>query len=324
MPSRSAYELRSASTRLYARLDEEDTVEIKRRVAQCPDLYVPPAERSDSTVQLPILLSYGMWLGVSSVAEKTKLPSVQPPETVHAMARGPLAAAGGLYEADLVADAVRSAGVDIATIDRGLDFGCSSGRLVRVLAAAYPRARWLACDPNEPAIRWASENLHSIDFFVNANEPPLQIDDASLDLVCAISIWSHFSPALGLRWFAEMHRLIRPGGHLVCTTHGLTSIAFFAENGMRTSQQASDMARALYRRGWWYANEFGVQGDWGLIHDDWGTAFLSPEWLLSVLCPQWRVAEFAPGQNQGNQDVYVLERAARDEPRAPVSSASRP
>ena len=64
-----------------------------------------------------------------------------------------------------------------------------------------------------------------IEFFVNDNAPPLPLADGSLDLVYAISIWSHFAPELGLRWFEEMHRLIRPGGHLVCTTHGLTSVA---------------------------------------------------------------------------------------------------
>ncbi len=45
-----------------------------------------------------------------------------------------------------------------------------------------------------------------------------------------------------------------------------------------------------------------------MINPDWGTAFLSPEWLLTHLCPRWRVLEFAPGRNQDNQDVYVLQR----------------
>ena len=51
-----------------------------------------------------------MWLGMPAVAEKTQLPSVQPLEHIHAMARGPLAAAGGLYEADMTIDALRSVG----------------------------------------------------------------------------------------------------------------------------------------------------------------------------------------------------------------------
>ena len=46
----------------------------------------------------------------------------------------------------------------------------------------------------------------------------------------------------------------------------------------------------------------------GVVTPDWGTAFLSPEWMLAKLCPAWRVLEFAPGRNQENQDVYVLQR----------------
>jgi hypothetical protein len=106
-----------------------------------------------------------------------------------------------------------------------------------------------------------------------------------------------------------MHRLLRPGGRLVCTTHGLTSIAYYAEHGLRSSQQSREISDSLYKRGWWYAAEFGETGDWGVVNPDWGTAFLSPEWMLTQLCPGWRVVEFAPGRNQGNQDVYVLERA---------------
>ena len=55
----------------------------------------PPARRW-------LVLNYGMWLGIPEVIERTGLKPDQPPPDVHAMARGPLAAAGGLGEADLV------------------------------------------------------------------------------------------------------------------------------------------------------------------------------------------------------------------------------
>jgi SAM-dependent methyltransferase len=124
----------------------------------------------------------------------------------------------------------------------------------------------------------------------------------------AISIWSHFEPELGLRWFEEMHRLLRPGGHLVFTTHGLSTVAHDATNDLRTPEQSREIADALYRQDYWYAPEFGEEGDWGVVSPDWGTAFLSPEWVLAQLCPRWRVLDYVAGRNQGNQDVYVLER----------------
>jgi SAM-dependent methyltransferase len=296
------------SSVLYRRLDENDVMRIERRIGEVPELNDHYARAATPAVRRFLALSFGLWLNVAEISEKTGLNARQPPEEVHAMARGPLAAAGGLYEADLIVDALASADIDVRNFTRGLDFGCSSGRVVRVLAAAYPSIRWSACDPNEPAINWAAQNLPGIKFFVNGQAPPLPLAGGELDVAYAISVWSHFSPELGIRWFEEMRRLLRPQGCLVITTHGLTSIAYYAAHELRTPEQSREITDALYHKGWWYAREFGEVGDWGVVNPDWGTAFLSPEWLLTQLCPRWRVLEFVPGRNQHNQDVYVLQR----------------
>jgi SAM-dependent methyltransferase len=312
-----AIERASTTNALFERLSEEDVAEIEQKIAESPELRELRASlrelgasfgKATSDVNRHLVLSAGVYLKVPAALAKTGLSAAEPPEDIHAMSRGPLAAGGGLYDADFIVDALVNAGADIASIGRALDFGCSSGRVVRVLAAAYPQIEWNGCDPNARAIAWASETLPGADFFVNDDAPPLPLDDASLDLVYAISIWSHFEPTLGLRWFEEMHRLIPPGGHLVCTTHGFASVAFNATKEERTLEQSKEIAESLYRQGWWYAQEFGEEGDWGVINPEWGTAFLSPEWMLTQLCPQWHVCEFGPGRNQENQDVYVLER----------------
>lgn len=294
--------------RLHARLSAEDVIKIKQAIAHEPLLAASYVAAPDERVRLQMTLAYGIWLGQAGVVSKTGLPIPQPPEDVHMMAHGPLAAAGGLYEADMVACALASSGGEMNDVRHALDFGCSSGRVVRVLKAAYPDIAWQACDPNAPAIAWASQHLPGIEFFMSEDEPPLPLIDASLDLVYAISIWSHFAPDLGLAWFDEMRRILRPGGCLVCTTHGLTSVAYYAEHEQRTLEQSQEIADALFRRGCWYAPEFGEEGDWGVVNPEWGTSFISPEWLLAQLCPRWRVLEFAPGRNQDNQDVYVLQR----------------
>jgi SAM-dependent methyltransferase len=200
------------------------------------------------------------------------------------------------------------AGVDLAGIGSALDFGCSSGRAVRVLAAAYPDVDWHGCDPNREAIEWASENLPGIDFSVSPQHPPLEFEDAKFDLVFAISIWSHFAEEPALAWLAEMRRIVRPGGVLVATAHGYRTMALEEEGGRRTPELLSEIAGALYERGFWYRAEFGDQGDWGVKDPGWGSAFLTPEWLLSHTTADWRLAGFAPGRVERNQDLYVLER----------------
>lgn len=307
-PAQLAHDAQSVTKLLFDRLSADDVTDIARRVAAAPDLATLPAIGSDPAVRRWLVLNYGMWLKLPAVIERTRLLPDQPPEAVHAMARGPFAAAGGLGEADMIVDALCSVGATVNDAVEALDFGCSSGRVVRVLAAAYPEVHWRGCDPNELAIQWASEHLAQIEFFVNEQQPPLPIADGQLGLVYAISIWSHFAPELGLRWFGEMHRLIRSGGYLVFTAHGIQSVSFYAEHGSRSPEQARAIAEALFRSGFWYAAEFGPAGDSGIVNPEWGTAFLSPEWVLTNLCPRWRVLEYAPGRNQLNQDLYVLQR----------------
>ncbi len=287
---------------------DDEVREVEARIEEVSELAAYYRTAPDEVARRRLALAFGVWLRLSPLREKGGLEESQPPEEIHAMARGAIAAAGGLYEADMVVDALASCGIEMDQVRHALDFGCSSARVVRVLAAAYPGIRWRGCDPNGPAVEWAGANLPGIDFFRSGDEPPLPLPDGSLDLAYAISIWSHFGPELGLRWFDEMRRLIRPGGHLVFTTHGLTSVAYYAARELRSPQQSDEILGDLYRQGFWYAPEFGEQGDWGVVNPEWGTAFLSPEWVLANLCPRWQVLEFAAGRNQENQDVYVLRR----------------
>ncbi len=307
-PGRLAQEQDTVTRTLYERLSPEDLAAVEALIRDTPGAwshYFGEATRAENH---DLLLALGVWLGSERLIERTGLVRAEPPEDVHTMTRGAQNAAGGLYEANLVIDALHSGGGDIGRVSRALDFGCSSGRVLRPLAAAFPQIEWSGCDPNGPAIAWASENVPGIAFFTSGPRPPLPVGDGELDLAYAISIWSHFNPPRGLEWFTEMHRLIAPGGYLVMTTHGPTSVAHYVSAGLRSAEQARAILDALYKRGWWYAAEFGAAGDWGVVDPDWGTAFVSPEWLLAQLCPSWGVVEYAAGRNQENQDVYVLQR----------------
>jgi SAM-dependent methyltransferase len=308
VPGQLACEAQTVTETLYARLGPDDVAAAERRIRGEPGAWEHYFGTASRVENHGLLLALGVWFSCEPVIERTGLTRVEPPEEIHAMARGPLNGAGGLYEANMVIDALTGAGIEVSSLRAALDFGCSSGRVLRSLAAAFPDLDWHGCDPNAPAIEWAAANLPGIDFFVSPDTPPLRLGDASLDLVYAISIWSHFSPARGLDWFEEMRRVLRPGGCLVMTTHGFAAVAHYAETRRRGPDQLAEIERDLYRRGWWYAAEFGAAGDWGVVDPEWGTAFLSPEWLLAQLCPRWRVLEYAPGRNMENQDLYVLQR----------------
>jgi len=308
-PGRFLVEAGTASAQLAARLDAATTQTLEARIDADPQLAPIYRGVEDPTVARHLLLAFGAHLGDAELLARTGLSAAQPPEGVHSMAQGPLAAAGGIYEADMVADALASTGVELATVRAALDFGCSSGRVARVLAAAYPGTQWIGCDPNEDAVAWAATEFPAVRWFASANEPPLPLADSELDLVYAISIWSHFEPLFGLRWLEEMRRVLAPGGHLVLTTHGWTALAYDARNARRPLAECVEIERALSREGHWFIDPFGEAGDWGVVNSLWGSAFVTADFLSEQLCPLWRVVEFVPGRNQHNQDVYVLARA---------------
>jgi SAM-dependent methyltransferase len=290
---------------LYALLTQEDVraVEADADAAQRELLEgAAPVDRRR------LLLHLGVHQENPGVLERTGLTTPMPPEGVHSMASGPAAAGGSLYYADLVVDALEAAGAPLEEGMSVLDFGCSSGRVVRVLSATHRGCRWLGCDPIPEAIEWAAGHIDGVEFERSPQHPPLPLPDGSLHVVYAISIWSHFAARSAREWLAEMRRVLEPGGKLLMTTHGAHSVEHSRANRLRDEATLIEVSRALEREGHWYRNEFGETGDHGVVDPDWGTAFLSPEWLLREATPEWSVLLFASGRVEDNQDLYVLER----------------
>ena len=289
---------------LFDRLTDADVAAVEARLEPAEAEHWRTAEGHH---RMRLALAFAAHYGIQPALQHSGLSDATPDPAVHSMARGATAAGGSAYYADLVVDSLRQSGLELAAGQSGLDFGCSSGRVVRVLAAAYPDLDWHGCDPIPEAIEWARANLPGISFERSPEYPPLPYEEGSFDLVFAISIWSHFSEGAALAWLTEMRRLLKPGGRLLITTHGEQTVAHTHGLGARSEEQLREVREALYEGGFWYAAEFGAVGDHGVANPDWGTAFLSAEWLLAKATPEWRVAFFRPGRVEADQDVYVLE-----------------
>lgn len=97
---------------------------------------------------------------------------------------------------------------------RFLDFGCGTGRLLRMLAQFAPERTYSGCDVNPIAINWLQERhiRNAGEIATIATEPPLPFSDSSFDVVLAWSIFSHYSEPLHRRWLDELARVAVPGG----------------------------------------------------------------------------------------------------------------
>lgn len=309
-----------ATTALYGRLDPADVEATEARLSSddarlwrlASEPGIDPAiwrMLAGVPGREALTLALALHYGVEGVEEKTRLRAVMPPEGVHAMTAGSWATGGSYYYADLLGEALAAAGSLVPENGAALDFGCSSGRLARVCAAVWPGVRWHGCDPNEGAIAWAAEHLGDLaEFNVSPSAPPLPYADGEFDLVVAVSIWSHFGDLYALRWLQEMHRILRPGGHLILTTHGWDSIAHFHFFSLRPPSLLARVGVGLYERGFFFHDEFGKEGDLGLRDEQWGLTFFTLEWLLPRVADAWGLAWYSPGRAQGNQDVLVFQR----------------
>lgn len=234
------------------------------------------------------------------LARKIGLPWIETPPDVHDVVSGKTPF-GDLYFCDMLA----SLGPIEGPV---LDFGCSSGRVIRNLKVAFPAIDAWGCDPRARSIEFIAPLVPSVNWFVSSTVPPIMSGKLPLfDLVFAISVWSHFSEERALEWFAEMARIIRPGGRLVFSTHGLRSIRHLTTHPKGPMPAAhGERIVARLKAGQFHYQRYPAGSE---FDEHWGMAFMPRDWCAARLSGHWTVERFAPGLAMMNQDVYVLRRS---------------
>ena len=80
--------------------------------------------------------------------------------------------------------------------------------------------------------------------------------DASFDAVYNFSVLTHLSETVQLQWVREMHRVLRPGGLLICTTHGKAYRYLLSMESERARFDAGELVeQGRYEEGkkWFFA-----------------------------------------------------------------------
>jgi len=106
----------------------------------------------------------------------------------------------------------------IRPVMRILDVGCGTGTLTLAVASRLGRGEIIGIDaaPKMIAIarRKAARSICPAAFFVGVSEA-LDFEDASFDLIVNSMFTHHIDRELKERSFAEMHRVLKPGGALI-------------------------------------------------------------------------------------------------------------
>lgn len=126
---------------------------------------------------------------------------------------------GGAWAREAIEQILASAGASLPAGARVLDFGCGCGRVARAWLTAGDQ-RFTGTDSDPAAVRWCRRHLPKAHFLTNGPWPPLALPAASCDLVYALSVFTHLPEAQQRKWFAELGRVLAPGGWLVVSLHG--------------------------------------------------------------------------------------------------------
>lgn len=119
--------------------------------------------------------------------------------------------------------------------DQVLDFGCGCGRVLRHLVPFATRHRLYGTDIDHEAVAWCRQNLPSVSLGVNGPLPPLPYPDGTLDLIYVFSVFTHLNEEYQFAWLKELKRVLKRGGILVASTHGVFAQDRNARAGLLTN-----------------------------------------------------------------------------------------
>jgi SAM-dependent methyltransferase len=199
----------------------------------------------------------------------------------------------GSRAADSVRAVLRGSGIEVDHLDAILDFGCGCGRVLRHWHS-LKSTRVFGTDYNPRLVEWCRLNLSFADVRENRLEPPLRYDDMAFDLVYALSVFTHLTRDLQDAWMRELFRIVKPGGHLLITTHGEYYIRRLNEQERRR----------------FLAGDLVVKNNLGAPGTNTCSAYHPVAYVRNHLALDFQVEQFIPSGATGNpmQDLYLLRR----------------
>jgi len=140
--------------------------------------------------------------------------------------------AWGKADADTIMGCIESAGLSSANGLSIMDFGCSSGRMLRHFYPKVQSHQWklTGVDVSARRIEWMRRNFpNDIQVYTGSFLPMLPFESNSIDVIYGMSVFTHIK-YLWDQWLLEMRRVLKPGGLLIQSVHTERAWDFFSQN----------------------------------------------------------------------------------------------
>jgi SAM-dependent methyltransferase len=102
-----------------------------------------------------------------------------------------------------------------------VDFGCGTGRLAVHAIPALPEGRYIGIDISQEMLRRLESRLQALSketcrvSLVHGPSDPFPLADASVDMLCAFSVFTHMEHEDSYRYLLDARRVVRRGGRIV-------------------------------------------------------------------------------------------------------------
>jgi FkbM family methyltransferase len=113
-----------------------------------------------------------------------------------------------------------------------MDFGCSSGRVLRHFLTESREQGWklTGVDVSARRIEWLRRNFPSeFQVYTGSILPVLPFESNSFDVIYGLSVFTHMK-FLWDMWILELRRVLKPGGLLIQSIHTESAWTFFAQH----------------------------------------------------------------------------------------------
>jgi SAM-dependent methyltransferase len=173
-----------------------------------------------------------------------------------------------------------------------LDFGCGCARVLRYLTVPGG-AHLHGVDVDAEAIAWCTANLPgTARFSTVGRRPPLPYPDVSLDVIFAVSVFTHLTEQDQKRWLPELRRVLKPDGVLLLTVLGRTALQL----------AGPQLTKRVVEAGVLYLDDGGTSG----LPDWYQSCFHTEEYVRREWSDGFRVQAYLDAAVGQSQDAVVL------------------
>jgi len=197
----------------------------------------------------------------------------------------------GVIGATCIQDILSRHGLELNSFAKMLDFGCGCGRVLRQWRSLNGQEIY-GIDYNPRLIDWCQLNLSFAQFAVNRTGIPLGFPDGTFDFIYSISVFTHLTESSQRFWMDELMRVLRPGGHLLFTVHGLSRLDELSTGDREMFEAGKPII---------VGSQYSGTNFCGTYHPQ--------DYVRNVLCKEWKFVAFEPGAAKDTrQDMFLMQK----------------